>query len=177
MSESVVAFRYAKSLLDLSQEKGVSKEVNENMGFFKQICKENDEFVAVMKNPVIKHEKKFGILKKIFQLRVNKVTFEIFNVLTSKNRESLIYPIAEEFQKLYNLQNGVQKAQVTTTVPLTDLQRTQFEKAVADATNKKVVLEEKINLSLIGGYVLKVNDVQIDTSISKKLKDLKLTFS
>src|SRR5690606_26303796 len=104
----------------------------------------------------------------------NDVTFSIFNVLTRKNRENLLYPIAVEFQKLYADLNKVQKATVTTVVPLNAKQREEFVKVVKDATGKTVDLSEKIDETLIGGYVLKVGDLQIDTSIRKKINELKL---
>ncbi|MFC3810330.1 ATP synthase F1 subunit delta [Lacihabitans lacunae] len=177
MSESVVAYRYAKALIDLANEQGVVKEVNEDMSFFEQICKENDNFVAVMANPIVRHDKKLNILKKIFENNVNKVTFTIFGVLTKKNREKLIYPIAKEFQKLYNLQTGVEVISVTSAVELTNDQKEQFKKIVAEVTKRDIILNENIDESLIGGYVLRVGDTQIDTSVKKKLNELKLALA
>lgn len=177
MSESIVAYRYAKALIDLANEQGVVKEVNQDMAFFETVCQENDNFVAVMANPIVRHDKKLSILKKIFENKVNNVTFSIFKVLTKKNREKLIYPIAKEFQKLFNLQTGVQIVEVSSAVALTDTQRSQFSKIVADAIHKEVHLEESIDESLIGGYVLRVGDTQIDTSVKKKLNELKLALA
>lgn len=174
MADSIVAYRYAKSLFDLASEKKVVDEVNTDMALFKQVCDENRQFLAVMGNPIVRHDKKLNILKKVFTDRVNPVTFSIFNVLTNKNRENLIYGIAEEFQKLYNQDKGIQRASVTTVNPLTDEQRKMFVKVIGDATGKQVELQEKVSESLIGGYVLRVDDTQIDTSVRKKLNDLKL---
>lgn len=174
MSESIVAYRYAKSLIDLATEKNVVDEVNKDMVLFKDVCEANRQFLKVMGNPIIRHDKKLGILKNLFENRVNPVTFSIFNVLTKKNREKLIYSIAEEFHKLYNIQRSIQHATVTTVEPLTAAQKEAFIKIVADATNKEVELEEKVDPKLVGGYVLKVGDTQIDTSVRKKLNELKL---
>src|SRR5690606_37331222 len=114
-----------------------------------------------------------GILKKIFENRVTNVTFSIFNVLTRKNREQLLYPIAQEFHKLYDEQKGIQKVQISTPVALTDAQKAEFSKVVSESTKKTVELTEKIDESLIGGYVLKIGDTQIDTSVKHKLNVLK----
>lgn len=177
MSDSVVAYRYAKALIDLANERGVVNEVNKDMTFFEDICNQNDEFKKVMANPIIRHEKKLNILTKIFKNNVHDVTFSIFNVLTKKNRESLIYSIAKEFQNIYNLQNNVQLVSVSSVAGLTEDQKKSFEKLVADATGKSVILQEKVDESLIGGYVLRINDTQIDTSIKKKLNELKLSLT
>lgn len=177
MADSIVAYRYAKSLFDLATEKNVVNEVNDDMTLFKTVCDENRQFLVIMGNPIVRHHTKLGILKKTFEKNVHPVTFSIFNVLTKKNRENLIYSIAEEFDKLYNQQQGIQKVTITTVTPLTESQRTEFTKIVSEATGKKVVLEEKVNENLIGGYILSVGDTQIDTSVRKRLNELKLSLA
>lgn len=177
MSESIVAYRYAKALIDLANQQGVVNEVNKDMSFFETVCNENANFEAVMANPIVRHDKKLSILKKIFENNVNSVTFSIFSVLTKKNREKLIYPIAKEFQKLYNQQTGVQIVEISSSVALNDAQRAQFSQLVSSAINKQVKLEESVDESLIGGYVLRVGDTQIDTSVKKKLNELKLALA
>lgn len=173
MNLSLIGNRYAKALIAFANEQGKLEEVYNDMKFFETVCSENDEFRKIMANPIVRHEKKFGILKKIFENRVTNVTFSIFNVLTRKNREQLIYPIAQEFHKLYDEQKGIQKIQVSTPVALTDAQKALFSQIVSESMNKTVELTEKIDESLIGGYVLKVGDTQIDTSVKHKLNELK----
>ncbi len=173
MNLSLIGNRYAKALIALANEQGKLEEVYNDMKFFEAVCSENDEFRKIMANPIVRHEKKFGILKKIFENRVTNVTFSIFSVLTRKNREQLLYPIAQEFHKLYDEQKGIQKVQVLTPVALTDAQKAEFSKIVSESMNKTVELTEKIDESLIGGYVLKVGDTQIDTSVKHKLSELK----
>jgi F-type H+-transporting ATPase subunit delta len=174
MSESVVAYRYAKALIDFAIEQKVVEEVNNDMTYFLDVCKADREFMAVMANPIIRHADKLKILNKIFKNNVNNVTFSIFDVLTRKNREKLIHPIAIEFRKLYNDLNKIEIATVITVSELTEDQRNEFLQIVKNATGKSVKLLEKIDSNLIGGYVLKVGDTQIDTSIRKKINELKL---
>ncbi len=174
MSESTVAIRYAKSLIDLAKEKNLVEEVYQDMLFFKQTADENRGLLLALKSPVVRHEKKMGLLKAIFESRVNPVSFSIFTIITKKNREGIMYAIADEFVKLYDDQKGIVKALVTSATELTDDLRSQFVKIVNDATGRIVKLTEKIDETLIGGYVLRVGDKQIDASIRKNLNDLKL---
>jgi F-type H+-transporting ATPase subunit delta len=175
MSEATVAIRYAKSLIDLAQEQNLTEEVFNDMIFFKQTADENRGLMLALKSPVVRHEKKLGLLDQIFKSRVHPVTFSIFNIITRKNRESIMYAIADEFVKLYDDRKGIVKAQITTATPLASESKKQFETIVADSTKKTVQLEEKIDPSLIGGYLLRVGDRQIDTSVKKRLNDLKLS--
>lgn len=177
MSDSVVAYRYAKSLIGLAAERGIVEEVSNDMGFFKQVSNQNREFMKVMANPIVRHDDKLKVLKKVFEKNVHPVTFAILNILTKKHREALIVSIADEFQKLYNQLKNIKVASVTTVEPLTEMQRDEFKSVVSKATGSTVELVESTDESLIGGYILKVGDSQVDTSIRKKLNDLKLTLA
>lgn len=177
MNLSIIGHRYAKALIDLANEKNLLEEVHNDMLFFENITSENPSFRKIMANPIVRHDKKFGILKNIFKNRVTDVTFSIFSVLTKKNREQLLLPIAEEFLKLYNEQKGIQKVQISTPVALSDAQKAEFSKVVSEAIHKTVELTESIDPSLIGGYVLKVGDTQIDTSVKHKLQELKVAMA
>lgn len=177
MSDSIVAYRYAKSLVDLATEKKVVEEVSRDMTFFKSVSDGSRQFLKVMESPIVRHDTKLKVLKKIFEGNVHPVTFSILNILTKKNREALIVSIADEFQKLYNQQKGIEVATVTTVETLTEEQRDSFKEIVANATGKTVLLKEKTDEALIGGYVLRVGDSQVDTSIRKKLNNLKLSLN
>lgn len=177
MSEYRIASRYAKSLLDLSVEKGQLEEVNKDMMMFSDLVNENRDLLLMLKSPIITHDKKLSILKKLFEGQVNDLTLSIFQILTKKHREAYLPQIAAEFHHQYNLHQGIEEATVTTTFPLSDNLRSEFEKAVAQISNKGVELTEVVDESLIGGFVLKIGDRQIDDSVSSKLKALRVEFT
>jgi F-type H+-transporting ATPase subunit delta len=174
MSVGIVAARYAKSLIELAKEKNVVEAVYEDMKLFKDTADNNRGLMLALKSPVVRHEKKLGILKALFEARVNPVSFSIFKIITKKNRESILDAIADEFITAYNEYQGIQKATVITSTPLTEELRKQFNNIVATATGKTVELTEKVDPSLIGGYLLRVNDRQIDASLRNRLNELKL---
>ncbi|GAA0892284.1 ATP synthase F1 subunit delta [Fulvivirga kasyanovii] len=178
MSEFRAASRYAKSLLELAEEKGVLEEVHKDMLSFHELCNENREFTLMLKNPIIKHDKKRAILEKVFKGKVNDLTMAIFDIITRKNREGILPAIAKEFHNQYNLLKKIEVAKVTTAVPLSPELRTQFEDLVKKISAKdSVELSEVVDKDIIGGYVLKISDRQIDDSLKSKLKALELKFS
>jgi F-type H+-transporting ATPase subunit delta len=177
MANSIAAYRYAKSLIDLANEKKITAEVSKDLALVKDVCSENRELMQILANPIVRHEKKFGILKSIFESRVNPVTFSLFSLLAEKNREGLLLSIVEEFQKLNDTQEGIQRAEVVSAVALSDEQRKEIIATVKKLTGKEAQLQEKINEQLIGGYVLKIGDTQIDTSVKKQLSNLRLTLA
>ena len=178
MADSRVASRYVKSLLGLAVEQNVLEEVHTDMLFFAKVCQSNRDFVLMLQSPIVRHEKKKEILKKIFLGRVHALTMAIVDLLTAKNREPLLLSIATEFHNAYNEYKGIGKASVTSTIPIDEKLRGELEAIVRKLSDKKhVELEEKVDQDLIGGFILNVGDRQIDASIKSKLRALKIKFS
>jgi F-type H+-transporting ATPase subunit delta len=174
MSHSPAAFRYVKSLLDLAVEKGVLENVHKDMLLFSKVCEENRAFTLMLRNPIIRHDKKREVLESIFKKKVHALTMAIFDIITRKNREPLLPQIASEFHNAYNEHKGIGRASVTTAVPLAPAQRKEFEKIVKKLIDKSdIEMDEKIDKDMIGGFILKAGDKQIDASIKNKLKALR----
>jgi len=172
MAQSRAAHRYAKALLDLAIEKGLVEQVHTDMQLFAETCEANRSLINLLHSPIVPHHKKYAILKEIFQSRVDPVTFSIFEIITRKNREEILYEVAKDFHAIYNVYKGIQEAQVETTFPIDETLRGQFKEIVRQATGKQVELKEKINPALIGGFVLNIGDRQIDESVKGKLQRL-----
>lgn len=174
MSIATVASRYAKSLIELAKEKNVVDEVYQDMVLFSKTADENRILMKVLGSPIVRHEKKLGILRSLFQDKVNPVSFSIFNIITRKNREAILDSIADEFVSQYDLYKGIQKATVISSTALTPEVRKQFIDSLTASTGKTIQLEEKIDESLVGGYILRVGDKQIDASLKSQLNALKI---
>ena len=178
MADLRVASRYVKSLLGLAVEQNAVDAVHADMLVFSKVCKENRSFTVMLHSPVIRHEQKKAILAKIFTGRVHPITLAIFDILTRKNRESLLPTIAAEFHNAYNEYKSIGKAYITTTVAMDNEFRKAVEVLVKKLNDKKQVeLIEKVDPDLIGGFVLNVEDRHIDASIKSKLKALSLKFN
>ncbi len=148
------------------------------MVMFSKIVDENRSFALMLRNPIIKHDKKRDVLEKIFKGKVHSLTMSIFDIITKKNREPLLPSIAKEFHNAYNEYKGVGKATVVTATPLDAKLRTEFEQMVKSLSEKKQVeLIESVDPDMIGGFVLNIGDRQIDASIKNKLKALQVKFS
>ncbi len=176
MSDIRVASRYAKSLLELAQEQGILEEMYADMQYFTRTLDANRDLHLVLRNPIVKHDKKLAILTAVFGKDVTALSLAFFRIITQKNREAVLESVAREFVTQYNEFKGIQKASVTTAVPLTPALRASFQKKVEVQTGKIVELEELVNPDVIGGYVLRVGDQQIDDSIRTNVQRLKNNF-
>jgi F-type H+-transporting ATPase subunit delta len=176
MRDSNIANRYAKPLLELAHEKGALEAVHEDMTTLRTTCQENREFLAVLQSPVIHNYKKLAILKKVFKGRLNPLTDSLFEILTRRNREGILYTLAIEFNHLYNHFKGIEEIKLISAVALTDALKNEIKVILATKLNKTILLEEKIDPSLIGGFVVQLGNSKIDNSIKNSLHKLKQNF-
>jgi F-type H+-transporting ATPase subunit delta len=174
---SKVASRYAKSLFDLSIEKGSVEKVYADMKLVATTCQENHDLRVLLKSPIVKSDKKLDVFKAIFGSKVDKLTMDFINILTHKRREIYLDDIATEFVEQYKKHKNVLTAIVTTAYGLDDELRKKVLDVVKKSSNSEVELVEKIDKDLIGGFIIRVGDKQDDTSISRKLKSLYRTFN
>ncbi|ERM81897.1 hypothetical protein P872_07095 [Rhodonellum psychrophilum GCM71 = DSM 17998] len=178
MSSIRVASRYAKSILELAIEKGILEEVHQDMQLLLTLDKATPELGVMLNSPIVSSDKKLKILKALFPEGSSELTLPFFEIVSKKNRDNVLMEIAKEFHNQYNESKGIQLATVTTTFPIDEKLKKEFIEIVKEISGlEKVELIEKINPEIIGGFILKVNDRQLDESLNSKLKALRLEFS
>ena len=174
MADQRVAARYAKSLLDLGKEMGTLSAVKDDMDLLSKTVAASRELRLLLRNPIVKHDKKLAILTAIFKGKVSDMTMRFFTILTEKNREAAIESIGPEFTAQYNVMQGIQSAEVTSATPLSPAARAEMQALVAKQTgHAQVELTEKVDPELIGGFVLRVGDNQIDDSVRTSLRRMR----
>jgi F-type H+-transporting ATPase subunit delta len=175
---SRVASRYVKSLLELAVQEKALDAVHKDMQMFSGVISKSPDLAAMLRSPVIPHEKKRTILEKLLKGKVHELTLSIVDILTRKNREPLLAEIAREFHYAYNVFKGVGRASVATPVAMDASTRKKMEDMAKKLSGMdSVELEEKVDQDLIGGFVLNVGDRQVDASVRSRLKSLKVKFS
>lgn len=172
-----LARRYAKSLLELATETGKTEVVKKDMAFLAEAYKESREMRVFLKSPVIEGSKKVAILKEIFGGQLDDLTERFIKLMAKGGREGQLAVIAQAYLDLYQKQNGIEQAVVTTAAPLTAAQRSELMIKLAATLGKEIVLEEKINPELIGGMVLRVDNKEYNGSIATKLNLLRKEFA
>ena len=177
MSEITVATRYAKSLIDLAKEQNSVETVRADIGLFVQTIKANSQLEAVLRNPIIPLDKKVKILDEIFNGKVDKVTMAFFHLMVKKGRAEILYPTGLEFVNQYDVFKNIVRATVISATPLSEANRAQVITEVKHIASGEVVLTEKVDADLIGGFILTVGDKQIDASVSGSLTRLKKDFA
>lgn len=178
MLENKAASRYAKSLIDLSTEQNALEEIKNDMVLLDQVIDQNPELEAILKNPIVPLDKKAGILDNVFGAKVNAVTKAFLKLVVNKGRSEILFGTAKAFIQQYNAIKGIVTAEVTSATELTEANRAEIVAIVKKEVGaNEVVIKEKVNDKLIGGFILKVGDKQFDASIANGLNKLKKEFA
>ncbi|MES2812293.1 MAG: ATP synthase F1 subunit delta [Bacteroidota bacterium] len=176
MSSTRAAIRYAKAILDMANSKSAANEVSQDMTLIANTIKENKELEAFIANPTLKNEVKNSALLEVFA-STNNVTKSLFQLLFENKRFELLNAIAVEYNKLFDEANGVQVAKVTTAVAITpELEKKVMEK-IATFSNKKITINNIVDPSIIGGFILRIGDQQYNASVANRLQVLKRELS
>jgi len=176
MSESRAAVRYARAVLDFAVEKKSADKVEKDMRLMLATLIENEELQQVLSNPVVKSDVKKSALQNIFK-SVNEISKRLLDTLASNKRIAMLGAVAEKYIVLYEKMKGEAVARVTSAVPLTEALEKKILVQVEQLTGNKVTLENKIDESIVGGFILRVGDMQYDASLANKLNTLKREFT
>ena len=167
-----VALRYAKAVLNLAKEKGFAKEVNDDMILIQLTIEENSDLEIMLKSTIIKSKAKKSVLTEVFGKKVNGITMGLLNLLIENKRPSLLLLVAKQYIVIYDFLKGIEVAQVTSAVPLTKDLEKAILKRVEESLGKQITLNNVVDPSIIGGFVLRVGDKLYDSSVSYRLSNL-----
>lgn len=174
MLENKAASRYAKSIIDLATEQNALEQIKTDMAFIAQLIDQNPELEAILKNPIVPLAKKSAILQELFSGKVHEITITFLKLMVSKGRSEIIFGAAKSVVRQYNILKGIVTAEVASAIELTDSNRAEIVALVKKSLGaNEVLIKEKINADLIGGFVLTVGDKQYNASISQGLNKLK----
>lgn len=174
---SRAAIRYAKAVLDQANHANISEVVFGDMKSIQATLAGSKELRVVLKSPVVKAEDKKQALLQIFE-KNSDVTKALIQILTSNKRINLLGGVALAYVDLYNDSKGVKTATVITAVTLTpEIEAKVLSKLKEMTGSENITINNTIDERIIGGFILRVGDLQYNASIANQLGNLKREFS
>ena len=176
MASTRAAIRYATAILDLSDSKGVTEIVNNDMKSIASTIKGNEELNTFIHNPTITVEVKEKALLEVFATADN-VTKGLLHLLFENKRFEILDVIATEYSRLFDIKNNVEVAKVTTAIAMDAALEAKVLAKIATLSDKKITIENVIDPSIIGGFILRIGDQQYNASVANRLQVLKRELS
>jgi F-type H+-transporting ATPase subunit delta len=172
MSGTRAAIRYAKAILEIADSKKVASQVSADMALVSSTINTNLELNTFIQSPTINVEQKESALLAIFA-DSNAVTKSLFRLLMENKRFEILDAIALEYNKLFDIMNGVEVAKVTTAIAMDAALEAKVSAKIATFSNKKITIENTIDPAIIGGFILRIGDKQYNGSVANTLQVLK----
>lgn len=174
--EQRAALRYAKAVLDLAVDNKATGAVEKDMRSITATFADSKELRAMLSSPVIKGDTKKEALNAIFK-DGGEITKGLISTLTDNKRIGLLNEVAFKYLILNEDFKGEGVAYVTTAVPLTPELEKKVLQQVAKFTDDNVTIENKVDEGIIGGFILRVGDLQYDASVANKLSTIRREFT
>lgn len=173
MAASKAAVRYATALLDLAIETNSLEKVNNDIVMIDGLCYSNRDLLAFLHSPIIQKRRKLQVYDAMFEGKIEAITLNFLKLLTKNKRENILPEVTESFIAQYKKHKGILDVHVKSAVKLED----KVKKAIIAQVQKNfegdVLLHEEVDQTLIGGFVVRIEDKQIDASIKSQLANLK----
>lgn len=172
MQSTKVASRYAQSLMELTEEIGTSEKVLKNMEHMLSISKESRELQLFFSNPVIGASKKIDVFEKLFS-DFEKESIGFIKLITKNKRENYLPQIAAAYIEKFKKSRGIIPISLSTATPMDAELKKSLLGSLESQVEGNFEVNENIDKSLLGGFVFRMGDTQIEASIARQLKELK----
>lgn len=161
--------KYAEALAKVK----LSEEIIAQLELLKNLIEENSEFGSFLANPSIKKEVKADLIKKTFSGTFDSELINTLLVLLEKRRVNLFSSLADAYREIYNKTNNVSTAEISAPQEIKDSELNAIKDKLEKLFNKNINITQTIDSSISAGMKIKVENKIIDSTLEKKMRDLK----
>lgn len=169
----VVEKVYAQALFELANENGQLNSIFSKLQFAAYNIFSDSEFLNLLLNPNIKFDEKQSMLKKIFSDCDDKLILDFFLLLLKKNRISFINLIIESFFDMYYNYKNILRVKVISATKLSQNIFASIKNILEKKYSANIIIQTVIDKNIIGGFIIKIGETLIDSSIKFKLDSFK----
>jgi F-type H+-transporting ATPase subunit delta len=175
MKSNKSAVRYATALLELAIEHNKVELIESDILQLLKTAEEVHDFQVFLNSPLIIIDKKIAVIKQIFT-DFNQTTIDFLSLVTQNGRETVMIDIAKQFVSLLKAQRGIVPITIISAQQLEDHTKQSILSKISAAITGTAEITEQIDADLIGGFIVRMGDHQIDASVATQLKRLKQQF-
>jgi F-type H+-transporting ATPase subunit delta len=173
MNEGLVTKRYVKALYQLADEGKTLEKVVADVEVLLACIQESPEFSSFLENPLIKPAEKNKVIQKLFTKTFQTLTLSFLDLLIRNRREMHLKSMCLHFMQYYKSFFRIKEGVITTAMKLSPKYKDEIYNFITKKFKMKIEFSEKIDPAIIGGFILRVEDQQIDASIQTQLRKIR----
>jgi len=163
--------RYARAAFELALEKHDFEVWQQSLKKMAGLAADQ-KLMALLEDPRISFDAKRGLIQKALG-EIHPLVFNLALLLMSKGMLSRCGNIFLQYNRLLDAHRGVERARVTTALPLGAQEKEVVSRRLGEIVDRNVVIDVESDPSIIGGFIARIGDMLIDGSIRQKLETLK----
>lgn len=164
---------YGEGLYALCAEERIERDALQQTQSLKEAFRENEDFLRLLGNMTLSKEQRVQIVDDTFKGSVHDYVLNFLKLLVERGAIHEFSECAAAYRACYNREHGVVEAEVTTAQPLNEGQRQKLTQKLQDMTGKEVVIKEKVDASVLGGVLLRMDGKRYDNTVAHRLKAIK----
>jgi F-type H+-transporting ATPase subunit delta len=169
----ILAKKYGRAIYEIASEQHSLEQTEKDLTLIEEALEQNAEFNKFMNHPLLSKAMKKDTLKKLFADKVQPIVLQFCYVVLDKDRFGDFAGMVDVYKTFAHEGLGVEEAVVTTALPLSKEQAKEFKDTLSKMTDKKIILKQKVDTALIGGFTVQIGDRLIDGSVARQLETLK----
>ena len=164
---------YARALYGLAKENSELNKVEDGMNGIKTLLSDSSDFKQMILNPTVtKEEKSKVIIKMADQYSFCQTLKKFLGFVTIKNRLFFLNQIIDSFLNFMSSSKGELKAKLLSSKELSKVELEKIRNELSKDFQSPIKIDYKHDPDLIGGLVIQVGSVMVDTSRKSKLRQL-----
>lgn len=164
-----VAGTYADAIYGLAVERKQADALIDEVVELEALLASDAAFAAFMTAEDVDDDRRSAAIEKALRGRAGDLLVDALQVVNAKGRIGLLPAILSACRSAHERAMRIAEVEVTSAVPLADDLRTSLVAAAGTYTGREVRLVETVDASLLGGLIVRVGDVKLDTSLSRHL--------
>lgn len=170
----VISNRYAKALFLLAKKENLLQEISRESQSVIDFFSNQKMAMMLLKNPVVSKEKKINIFQKSFQGQLSNLMQSFIKLVIDKGRYRDFLSILDQYIEIYKKEMNIISLELVTTKKINDSLKQKINNKLGAQEN--VVFKETIDPKVLGGILIRLNDLQFDATVKNKLNNVRKTF-
>ena len=163
--------RYSDAIFEIASQDNNLNEWGDFLNDLSEIFKDR-KIQKFFLDPKINNNDKVALISES-DIESDDKKINFLRLMIEKNKLFLIDSIHDRYKKLIDLNNGVKRAEIITAFELTETQLNQINDKLSNITKTKVIGNNVVDKSILGGFITKFDDQMLDMSTKGKLSELK----
>lgn len=162
---------YGKALYSLAKDEKNEEIILKEILEIDSLIKENSDYITLIDTPAISFPEKEKLIEEAFS-GCSLYVKNFIKILCEKKSFYCFSKCVKEYLKIYDQENNIERVEAITCMPLSESQILRLKEKTEKITGKKVLIENQVDKSIIGGVILKLKNTRYDGSVKRRLDEI-----